>query len=76
MTNRHTTPVLFSLSHVVESMQKTPKSKLMKYVDSLTAADSPETVDVNIIEAMFFLRLHPNLQSTFDGVARYLLARI
>ena len=48
----------------------------MKYLDSLTATDPPKTVDVNIKEAIFFSTLHPNLQSTFDGVARYLLARI
>ena len=70
------TPVPFSLSHVNGSMQKTPKSKLMKYLESLATTDPPKTVDVSIIDVMFFLRLHPNLPSTFDGVARYLLARV
>ena len=48
----------------------------MKYLESLSATDSPKTVDASIIDVMFFLRLHPNLPSTFGGVARYLGARV
>ena len=70
------TPVPLSLSHFDWSMQKTLKSKLMKYLESLPAINPSKTVDVSIIDVMFFLRLHPNLPSTFDGVARYLLARV
>ena len=70
------TPVPLSLSHVDGSMQNTPKSKLMRYLESLAAINPPKTVDASIIDVMFFLRLHPNIPSTFDGVARYLLARV
>ena len=49
-------------------MKNTSKSKLAKYLESLA--------DLNIIDVIFFLRLHPNLPSTFDGVAPYLLARV
>ena len=70
------TPVPLLLSHVDASMQNTPKSKLMKYLEPLAATDQPRTLDVSIIVAMFFLRLRPNLPSTTDGVARYLLARV
>ena len=48
----------------------------MKYLESLAATDPPKTVDASIIDVMFFLRLDPNLPSTFDGVVRYLLDRI
>ena len=34
-------------------MQKTLKSELMKYLDSLTATDPPKTVYINIKEANF-----------------------
>ena len=70
------TPVRLSLRHVDGSMQKTPKSKLMKYLESLAATDPPKKVDVSIIDVKFFLKLNPDLPSTFDGVARYLLARV
>ena len=70
------TPVPLSLSHVDGSMKNTPKSKLMKYLELLAATDPPKTVDASIIDVMFFLRLDPNLPSTFDGVVRYLLDRI
>ena len=43
-----------SLSHVDGSMQKTPKSKLMKYLESLAATDPPKTVDASIIDVMLF----------------------
>ena len=64
------TPVPLSLSHVDRSMKDTPKSKLMIYLESVLATDPPKIVDVNIFDVMFFLRLHPNLLSIFDEVAR------
>ena len=48
----------------------------MKYLESLAATDPPKKVDVSIIDVKFFLKLNPDLPSTFDGVARYLLARV
>ena len=48
----------------------------MKYLEPLAATDPPRTVDVSIIDVMFFLRLHPSLPNTVDGVAWYILARI
>ena len=69
-------PVPLSLSHVDGSMQNTPKSKLMKYVESLAATDLPKTVDGCIIDVIIFLRLYLSLTTIFDWVARYLLARV
>ena len=47
------TPVRLSLRHVDGSMQKTPKSKLMKYLESLAATDPPKKVDVSIMMLSF-----------------------
>ena len=70
------TPVPLSLCHVDGSMQKSPKSALMKYLESKTMSQPPRSVNVKVIDAMFFLHLHSNLPTSFGGVARYLLARI
>ena len=59
-------PVPLSLSHVDGSMQNTPKSKLMKYVESLAATDLPKTVDGCIIDIIIFLRLYLSLTTIFD----------
>ena len=50
------TPVPLSLSHVDGSMQNTPKSKFMKYLESLAATDPPKTVDASIIDVTFFFK--------------------
>ena len=56
-------------------MQKLPKSALMKYLESKSISQPPRSVNVKVIDAMFFLHLHSNLSTSFGGVARYLLAR-
>ena len=48
----------------------------MKYLEFVAATDPLKTADVSIIDVMLFLRIYPNLPNTFDGVARYLLARV
>ena len=58
--------VPLSLSHVDGSMQNTPKSKLMKYVESLAATDLTKTVDGCIIDVIIFLRLYLSLTTIFD----------
>ena len=70
------TPVPLSLCHVDGSIQKSQKSALLNYLESKTISIPPTTVNVTIVDAMFFLHLHSNLPSTFGGVARYLLSRI
>jgi hypothetical protein len=70
------TPLPLSLCHVDGIFHKTPKSVLLKYLESKVESQEPAHVDVTVIDAMFFLYLHLNLPATFGGVARYLLARI
>jgi hypothetical protein len=70
------TPVPLSLCHVDGSIQKSQKSALLNYLESKMISVPPTTVNVTIIDAMFFLHLNSNLPSTFGGVARYLLSRI
>lgn len=70
------TPLPLSLCHIDGSIQKTPKSALLKYLETKTDSMSPPNVDVQIIDAMFFLHLYSNLPSNFKGVAKYLLSRL
>ena len=71
------TPVPLSICHVDGSMQKTPKSALLKYlIETKVTSQPPRSVNVAIIDASFFLHLYSNLPSSFGGVARYLLGRI
>ena len=62
-----------SLCHVDGSMMTTAKSKLLHHLDSEVITIDPATVDVTIVDAMFFLHLHINLPGTMEGVARYIL---
>ena len=66
------TPVPLSLCHIDGSMQKSPKSMLLKFLDSKIVSRSPTSINVTIIDVMFFLHLHNNLPVTFGGVAQYL----
>ena len=53
-----------------------PKSNLMKYLETFAVSETPEVVHETIIDAMFFLRLHVNLPNTIEVVVRYILGRI
>ena len=70
------TPVPLSLSYSDGSMLSSPKSNLMKYLETFAVSETPEVVHETIIDAMFFLRLHVNLPNTFEALARYILGRI
>ena len=70
------TPVPLSLSHVDGTMQKTPKSALMAHLEARIKSTPPTSIDVTVIDAMFFLHLHTNLPISFGGVSTYLLKRI
>ena len=67
MVKYHLTPVSLSLSHVDWTMWSTPKSALLI---------TPDEIDVQIIDATFFLHLHKDLPANFGGVAKYLLRSI
>ena len=66
------TPVPLSLSHVDETMLKSPKSVLMKHLESKVKSTPPTSINVTIIDAIFFIYLQVNLPDTFGGVANYL----
>ena len=70
------TPVPLSLSYSDGSMLSSPKSNLMKYLETFAVSETPEVVHETIIDTMFFLRLHVNLPNTFEALARYILGRI
>ena len=70
------TPVPLSICHVDGSMLKSPKSSLMKCIESRVQSQPPRSVDVTIIDAMFMLHLYSNLPNTFGGVAQYLLSKV
>ena len=70
------TPVPLSLSYSDSSMLSSPKSNLMKYLETFAVSETPEVVYETIIDAMFFLRLHVNLPNTFEVLTRHTLRRI
>ena len=70
------TPVPLSLCHVDGTMMKSSKAALLHHLESKVLTSDPSSVDITIIYAMFFMHLHINLPTTFDGVARYLLSQI
>ena len=48
------TPVPLSLSYSDGSMLSSPKSNLMKYLETFAVSEMPEVVHETIIDAMFF----------------------
>ena len=70
------TPIPMSLSNVDGSMLSTPKSKLMTYLESKAFSTTPDLINVQIIDAAFFLHLQKDLPATFAGVAKFLLKKL
>ena len=71
---RHSlTPVPLSFSHVNGTMLRSPKSALMKHLESKIKSSPPTSINVTIIDTMFFMHLQVNLSDTFGGIAKYLL---
>ena len=66
------TPVPLSLSYSDGSILSSPKSNLMKYLETFALSETLEVVHETIIDAMFFLRVHVNLPNTFEAVTRYI----
>ena len=66
-------PVSLSLSQVDGTMLKSPKSALMKHLESKVKSKPPTSINVTIIDAMFFMHLQVNLPDTFGGIAKCLL---
>ena len=70
------TQVPLSLANVDGSMKKTPKAKLLQQLESRVVSLKPASIDVMIIDAMFFLHLLVDPPSTFGSIARYILGCI
>ena len=70
------TPVPLSLSYSDGSMLSSPKSNLMKYLETFAVPETPEVVHGTIIDAMFFFASSCEFTNTFETLARYILGRI
>ena len=66
----------FCLSHVHGSVNSTPKSSFLNYIDSQFVAVPPLSINTTIIDAAFFLHLQINLPDAFGGIARSILKQI
>ena len=64
------TPVPLCLSHVDGSVNSTPKSNLLNYIDSQFVTVPPSSIDATIIDATFLLCLQINTPDTFGRIAR------
>ena len=62
-----------SLANVDGSTKKAPKAKLLQGLESHVASANSASIDVMIIDAMFFLHLLVNPPSTFGSIAQYIL---
>ena len=69
-------PFPLSISSIDGTMHKSPKSKLMGELEHRVSTTPPETVDVYVSDAAFFLHLFKELPGTFGGVAKFLLKRL
>ena len=67
--------VPLSLNHVYGTMLSTPKSALLTYLETKGTMATPDEIDFQITDAVFFLHLHKDLQANFGGVAKYLLRK-
>ena len=70
------TPAPLCLSHVDGSVDSTPKSNLLNYIDKQFVTVSPSSIDATLIDAAFFLHLQINPADTFGGIARSILNQI
>ena len=70
------TPLPLSLCHVDGSLLHSPKTALLRHLESKIVSSPPSSVDVTIFDAMFFMHLQVNLPGNFDGVARCILAQL
>lgn len=59
-------------------MLKTPKSALMQYLENKVKSNSPEHIDVTIIDASFYFHLLPGaaLPTKFGGISSHILRKI
>ena len=70
------TPVLLCLAHIDGSMQKTPKSSLLKGLEIRVISEASFNVDNLVIGGMFFMRLLKELQETSGLLAKSILKKV
>ena len=70
------TPVPLCLSHVDCSVNSTPKSYLLNYIDFQFVTVPPSSIDATIIDAAFFLHLNIYTPDTSGGIACSILNQI
>ena len=70
------TPFPLSISQVDGTMLKSSKSTLMKMLEGRIETTAPVSVDVKIIDTMFFMHLQVNLPDSFAALAKQLLISI
>ena len=70
------TPVPICLAHIDGSMQKTPKSSLLKELETQVISETSSNIDSLVIDDMFFLRLLKELPETFGLLAKSILKEV
>ena len=70
------TPVPLCLAHIDGSMQETPKSSLLKELETQVISEAPSNNDTLVIDGMFFLRLLKELPEKFDLLAKSVLKKV
>ena len=65
-----------SLCHVDGTLQKTQKSKILADLEGFIVHTEPITINVIIVDAMFFLHLINDPPTTFGDISKFILRRI
>ena len=64
-------PIPLSLCHVDGTLQKTQKSKLLTDLEGFIVHTEPRTINVIIVDAMFFLHLINDPPTTFGDISKF-----
>ena len=70
------TPVPLSLCHPDGARQNTPIPTLPVKLENCITSSSPGTIDVRIVDGMFFLHLFVDLPPTFGPSAKLILQQV
>ena len=70
------TPVPLSMGHVDGTIAATPKSKFANHLEKIATSINPTSIDVYIIDGMFFLRSVKYFPSTFESIADYIIKKL
>ena len=70
------TPVPLCLAHIDGSMQDTPKSSLLKELETQVISEATSNIDTLVIDGMFFLQLPIALPEIFGLLANSVLKKV